>query len=235
MCWGIPPAENGGWGGQSTVTLVSRGYISPLAVDALRPGDAVGICGTGTAGDNGHIVLFVGWVNDDPTDNRYHCAEQMGGVDGPVHHIRTFDGAGDAWRAWRYRQITEDGALPVAALEGYDRWAEDSILYMLYTWLCVDADEVTSVHVVDGSVKRWPNRYKQRLAEISAVQGQILDAVEALEPPELTAEQLAAGAPLAAAAAAAVAAEIGARLDRLEGKLDRLLAALAAAATAAAP
>lgn len=110
MCWAIPPAENHGWGGQSTVSLVSAGYMTEIGVNDLQPGDAIGICGPSTGGDFGHVVLFRGWLNNDPSDDRYYCSEQMGGRAGPYHSVRRYpyDGMGGNWRAWRFRSISED-------------------------------------------------------------------------------------------------------------------------------
>lgn len=110
MCWGIPPSEKGGWGGQSTTTLVSNGYMYPIQPDDLLPGDAIGICGPGSAGNNGHIVLFEKWVNDDDIDdNRYWTYEQSGDHVGPLHRIieYPYDDAPGPWRAWRYNGIEE--------------------------------------------------------------------------------------------------------------------------------
>lgn len=115
MCWGIPPnAQPGGWGGLNTVTLVSGGWMTEIPRDQLRPGDAVGLCGPGTRGDAGHIVIFERWHDDDPSTGRYWCWEQAGGQHGPVHRLITYPypGGGSAWKAWRFRDIappTEGG------------------------------------------------------------------------------------------------------------------------------
>lgn len=51
MCWGLPaPGEN-------TVTLVTRSWMREIPRGELLPGDAVGLCGPGTAGDTGHIQM----------------------------------------------------------------------------------------------------------------------------------------------------------------------------------
>jgi hypothetical protein len=47
--------------GLNTVTLVTEGHISEITRDQLRPGDRVGHCGEGTAGDAGHVVVFDRW------------------------------------------------------------------------------------------------------------------------------------------------------------------------------
>ena len=51
MCWELPPP------GESTVTLVTHGWMYEIEWSQLLPGDAIGICGPGTEGDNGHIQL----------------------------------------------------------------------------------------------------------------------------------------------------------------------------------
>jgi hypothetical protein len=113
MCWGIPPdAEPGGWGGLNTVTLVTGGYISEIHPSTLLPGDAVGICGPGTGGNDGHIVIFEKWYNNDPDDDRYWLYEQAGGRKGPVRRVVTYpysdsgDGDWGSWKSWRFRDFT---------------------------------------------------------------------------------------------------------------------------------
>lgn len=124
MCWGIPPNENNGWGGQSTVTLVTRNYIQEIQPADLKPGDAVGICGPNTGGDAGHIVIFEKWVNDDPNDDHYWMYEQAGGQNGPIRRIVNYpyDGAQGQWKAWRLRTISEGPSLPppATATPGYE-------------------------------------------------------------------------------------------------------------------
>lgn len=109
MCWGIPPSENGGWGGQSTVTLVTRGYMTEIAPSTLQPGDAVGICGPNTGGDAGHIVIFERWANDDPNNDDYWLWEQAGGRSGPVRRMLTYPYGGPwgQWKAYRFKGITD--------------------------------------------------------------------------------------------------------------------------------
>lgn len=111
MCWGIPPNENGGWGGQNTVTLVTRGYMYEIPLNDLKPGDAVGICGPNTGGDGGHIVLFDRWYNQDPNNDDYYLWEQAGGQRGPVYRKTTYPYGGPIgpWRAYRFKDIVDDG------------------------------------------------------------------------------------------------------------------------------
>lgn len=107
MCWDIPPGDHGGWGGQSTASLVYNGYIHSIDPNQLEPGDAIGICGPSTEGDYGHIVLFRGWCNNDPSDNHYYCSEQQGGTRGPQHHIRNYpyDSILGNWQSWRLTNV----------------------------------------------------------------------------------------------------------------------------------
>ena len=101
MCWAIAPGENGGWGGHSTVTLVTEGYMHEIAERDLRPGDAIGRCGPGTAGAAGHIMLVVAY-----RPGRIEIAEQSGAGWGPIW--RTLSRMPDGYRAWRYRGIVDD-------------------------------------------------------------------------------------------------------------------------------
>ncbi len=96
-----------GWGGANTVTLVTEGFVHEIARDALRSGDLVGHCGLGTAGDDGHVVLFDRWQTNDRT---HYWAYEMSGGMGPRHRVihYPYDGAGGGWKAYRYRSIAED-------------------------------------------------------------------------------------------------------------------------------
>jgi len=105
MCWNIPPSENGGWGGHSTVTLVTEGYMYPISESELKPGDAIGRCGPGTGGAAGHIMLVVGYK-----PGAISIAEQSGAGWGPIW--RTLSRMPDGYRAWRYRGIKDDPPKP---------------------------------------------------------------------------------------------------------------------------
>ncbi len=108
MCWGIP-LNSGSYGGENTVTLVTEGWMHEIAPADLQPGDAVGICGPGSAGDAGHIVLFEKWLNDIPSDDHYWMWEQAGGQNGPIHRVANYPYGGPvgSWKAYRYRDITD--------------------------------------------------------------------------------------------------------------------------------
>jgi hypothetical protein len=123
MCWAIPPnAAPGGWGGLSTVTLVTGGWIYEISPSDLRPGDAVGICGPGSAGDDGHIVIFERWASDAENESAYWMYEQAGGRKGPVHRVveYPYGGPTGAWRAYRFRDITDGGETVVSIFDEKD-------------------------------------------------------------------------------------------------------------------
>lgn len=117
MAWGIPLNAPGSWGGLNTVTLVSGGWMREIPVDSLQPGDAVGRCGPGTGGADGHIQLFVRWVNQDPNNNQYVCLEQAGGGSG--WQERTYDIGRNGYKAYRYKSIVDGGtATPTSPSTG---------------------------------------------------------------------------------------------------------------------
>lgn len=108
MCWAIPP---GSGGGENTVTLVSEGWMHEISPSQLQPGDAVGVCGPGSSGNAGHIVLFEKWYNADPNDSRYWMYEQAGGQRGPIHRAATYPYGGSvgSWKSYRFKDITDPG------------------------------------------------------------------------------------------------------------------------------
>lgn len=109
MVWNIPPSENRGWGGQSTVSLVTNGYITPISTNDLQPGDAIGMCGPSTGGDYGHIVLFKSWV-DGAVGRRYNGAEHRGGNLGAEHRVISYPYDGmSGFRAYRFTKIAVGG------------------------------------------------------------------------------------------------------------------------------
>ncbi len=105
MCWAIPLA--GTWGGPNTVSLITDGWMREITPDELRPGDAVGLCGPGTAGDLGHVQLFDEWANNDSTDSHHFVWQQRGGVFGPRRELVDWTAG---YRAYRYRDITDGGS-----------------------------------------------------------------------------------------------------------------------------
>lgn len=102
MCLGIPPGPGGG---PNTVSLVTDGWVRKIGPGELKPGDLIGRCGPGTAGDAGHVQLFTGWANTDPSDSHYDCFEQTGGGNGP--HYQRHDWP-TGYEAYRFRGIIDD-------------------------------------------------------------------------------------------------------------------------------
>lgn len=122
MALGIPPSENGGWGGQNTVTLLTRGYVHEINPADLLPGDLVGILGPGTAGDFGHVVLFEKWVNLDPNNNDYHLIEQTPNA-GPLWRVVTYPyPSGGRWRSYRFNYVADASPPPPPADPGRFAW-----------------------------------------------------------------------------------------------------------------
>lgn len=102
----------GTWGGYSTVSMVTMGLWSPLASwDDLRKGDDVGIMGAGTGGNDGHVMTFEAWLNDNPNDSRAYIWEQAGGG-GPARRLVDLAAAArQGYRPYRYKGMV-DGAGP---------------------------------------------------------------------------------------------------------------------------
>jgi hypothetical protein len=93
--------------GKSTVTLVTDGDISEITRDELLPGDMVGRCGEGTAGNNGHIVLFDHWHEGHET---YWGYEFHGGpMKGPEHSLIFYPYHGlDSYKPYRYNFLSDE-------------------------------------------------------------------------------------------------------------------------------
>lgn len=102
FCWNVA-------GDYNTETLVSSGLMHEIDPNDLKPGDAVGHCGPGSGGANGHIQLFTGWLNNDPNDNHYYCWQQNGIGLGPHHDLEDWPGN---YKAYRYANVVEMSATP---------------------------------------------------------------------------------------------------------------------------
>jgi hypothetical protein len=79
----------------------------------LRPGDAIGHCGPTTAGNGGHIALWLGKAG-----SLEHILDMPGGT-GPIDHTTTWGAAGNGWnaagnlKAYRFRGVIESaGSVP---------------------------------------------------------------------------------------------------------------------------
>lgn len=106
MCWDIPLTATHSWGGMSTVTLLTEGWVKEIKGDELLPGDAIGFCGPGSMdSDGGVILLFEGWLNDNP-DLGYALTWEMlpATSPGPGRRARPFD---FRWHAYRFRDIID--------------------------------------------------------------------------------------------------------------------------------
>lgn len=71
--------------GLNTVTLLNNGIVYAIGWNELQPGDVLGILGNGTAGDAGHVAIYIGRSGDG-----YIVWEQSGGSWGP--HQSTWGG-----------------------------------------------------------------------------------------------------------------------------------------------
>lgn len=105
--WALPMDGPGSWGGYNTVDLVTMGLMVEIQPSQLLPGDAVGICGPNTGGNDGHITLFEKWYNDIPGDDRYWMWEQAGGTNGPRRRLVSYPWA--PYKSWRLKTIQNDG------------------------------------------------------------------------------------------------------------------------------
>lgn len=100
LCWAIPHSTPGSWGGMNTVSFVVNGLMKEIPQSELRPGDAIGKCGPGTAGADGHIMLWVG------RSGAYHIIrEQAGGVRGWRERTVSWP---TGYKAYRFVGVTED-------------------------------------------------------------------------------------------------------------------------------
>lgn len=111
LCWGIPLDAVGSGGGFNTATLLSYGWMYEIPIEALEPGDAIGLCGEQTLGAAGHIQLFEGFARkgfEGSARKGLAIWEQAGGVVGPRR--RVIGGVPPGYRAYRFRDIVEDDA-----------------------------------------------------------------------------------------------------------------------------
>jgi hypothetical protein len=91
--------------GYNTVSLPD--ISEEIAWDDLKPGDYVGTLGEGTAGANGHVVLFVSWVDDTHTQhNALECKDTASGCLATVRNVGWKKGDVDA-KPYRYIRVKE--------------------------------------------------------------------------------------------------------------------------------
>jgi hypothetical protein len=92
-------------GGLTTVTFVTTGAIKRISWGQLRPGDFVGACGPGTAGNDGHIMVVIS-VNR--LAGTYTVMEQAGYGPGPDRNTyRIGDGQGRNYLPYRLTTLEE--------------------------------------------------------------------------------------------------------------------------------
>jgi len=106
MCWNLLT----GWGGPSTVTLVTDNWVKSITWSQLKAGDAIGKLGVGTDGDNGHIVLFDSWEYPDgaTSENARYFGWEMTPPAGPVLRLIRYPYDGDrGYLPWRYVNIID--------------------------------------------------------------------------------------------------------------------------------
>lgn len=95
LCWGIAPNGPGCWGGGSTVTLVTHGYMYEIPWSDLLPGDAIGECGPNTGGAGGHIML---WLSGGKAPGARALVRDFGSTPGWKERTVTIPGVYKAYR-----------------------------------------------------------------------------------------------------------------------------------------
>jgi hypothetical protein len=107
MCWDIPLHVPHSWGGLSTVTLETDGWVKEIPVRDLLPGDAIGHCGPGsTDSDGGSVVIFEGWLNGDMNLGYALVWQQLPDVSpGPARRGRPIDFR--RWHGYRFKDIVD--------------------------------------------------------------------------------------------------------------------------------
>lgn len=88
---------------ENTVSLPE--HVKAIGWRSLRKGDIVGTLGPGTAGADGHVVIFNGWANAAHT--KFHTLEQRGGGAGAVKHVRevSYKVGSHVAKPYRYKKI----------------------------------------------------------------------------------------------------------------------------------
>jgi hypothetical protein len=106
MCFDIPADTPGFFGGMNTVSFVTAGLFRRIEKADLQPGDVIGLLGPGTAGADGHIVIFEGWA--DPEHKSYSGFEQVHG--GPKNRPigYPYDDDDRDFQPYRYQHFDDD-------------------------------------------------------------------------------------------------------------------------------
>lgn len=93
----------GAWGGFSTETAATYGAIYPIPLAQVGPGDAIGRCGPGSAGNGGHIAPVISVT---VAGRKFRVIDL--GSDGP--NDRVIDAVSAGYTGWRYAFLA--GATP---------------------------------------------------------------------------------------------------------------------------
>jgi hypothetical protein len=145
MCWTIPLHAPGSWGGMNTVNLVTDRVMTEIPISDLQPGDAIGLCGPGTAGDDGHIQLV-----EAVTATGLVIWEQAGGVRGPVR--RTIKRPTPGYKAYRYQGIADGPTTVEDDMPKFFRVDQDGRMGVTDgpTWYHLESDAA-----VDAALRIW--------------------------------------------------------------------------------
>lgn len=106
MCWDIPLHVRHSWGGLSTVTLLTDGWVTEISMEDLQPGDAIGHLGPDSVdADGGVIVLFENWLHGDRKLGYALTWEHLPiSAPGPARRARPVD---FRWHAYRFNGIQD--------------------------------------------------------------------------------------------------------------------------------
>lgn len=111
--WGTPKTGPGTYlNAHNTESLWAQGIIVEIPFSELRPGDAIGHCGPGSAGNGGHIAPWLGYGDGTtPTGTGRHHVRDHGSGMGPNDRWVQWDGHSTGWlhpnnlKAWRLHTL----------------------------------------------------------------------------------------------------------------------------------
>lgn len=127
--WDLPMTGAGTYlGAFSTTTLYSQGLIVEIPFADLKVGDAIGHCGPNSAGNNGHIALWLGYGDGTtPKSGGNHHVWDHGSGWGPNDRWVQWNGTSTGWlhpdnlKAWRLYTLA--GGTPTPPEDGMADWA----------------------------------------------------------------------------------------------------------------
>ncbi|GAA2027116.1 hypothetical protein GCM10009839_27210 [Catenulispora yoronensis] len=104
-------------GSYTTVSLPQ--VVTQISKDSLQPGDLLGVLGSNTGGNAGHVLIFDGWANS--AHSSYNAWEDSG--DAGVHHLtipypywpNTSGPAASLYKPYRYNHISDSGGVTMPA------------------------------------------------------------------------------------------------------------------------